>query len=292
MTELTSKLQPHDLSEADRLAYAGALIAIAATDGQIDREELSLWFDLVDQDGLSDEGRQKLRGYLLSPPDFEECLSTLREGSPTVRYALMLGLVDVAFSDGTVTEAEHDFLALAQEGLGVRDDQLQAMEAFTREARLVRERGLGETVAAEALKTAASGLTAVGVPLTAVYFSGVVGFSAAGITSGLAALGLGFGMIPGIGVVIALGAAGFVGVNWLLRRSGQRKKAVAQADRERRAQLVIARLQESINDASVTMQGLQASAEQARVNADAIKALNGRLLTLQQLLASRQAAGS
>jgi DNA-binding transcriptional MerR regulator len=59
----------------------------------------------------------------------------------------------------------------------------------------------------------AANLSAVGVPMTAIYFSGsVIGISAVGITSGLAALGLGgmlifSPMLAGIGVAVLLGVS-------------------------------------------------------------------------------------
>ena len=77
------------------------------------------------------------------------------------------------------------------------------MKRYAEKVRRVRERGIDDNHAADAIKAAVSGMTAVGVPIAAVVYSGsVVGLSAAGITSGLAALGLGLGMVPGIGVAI------------------------------------------------------------------------------------------
>ncbi len=83
------------------------------------------------------------------------------------------------------------------------------------------------------LKKMATGLAqsaaSVGVPLTAVYMSGsVVGLSAAGITSGLAACGLGgvlglSAMVTGIGVLLLLGVATYQGVKYI-SGSGEREK--------------------------------------------------------------------
>lgn len=68
------------------------------------------------------------------------------------------------------------------------------------------------------LGTKAAGL---GIPIAALYLSGsVVGLSAAGITSGLAALGLGgilglSSMVTGVGIVVMLGVATYSGLKWL-----------------------------------------------------------------------------
>ena len=64
--------------------------------------------------------------------------------------------------------------------------------------------------------------SAVGVPVAAVYLSGsVTGLSAAGVTSGLAALGLGgvlglSAMVSGIGVAIIGGVGAYKAVQWVM----------------------------------------------------------------------------
>lgn len=64
--------------------------------------------------------------------------------------------------------------------------------------------------------------TSVGVPVAAVYLSGsVTGLSAAGVTSGLAALGLGgvlglSAMVSGIGVAIVGGVGAYKAVQWVM----------------------------------------------------------------------------
>lgn len=61
--------------------------------------------------------------------------------------------------------------------------------------------------------TLASTAAAVGAPIAAVYISGsVVGLSAAGVTSGLATLGLGMGMTGGLAVLGAVGFLTYTGV--------------------------------------------------------------------------------
>ena len=84
---------------------------------------------------------------------------------------------------------------------------------------------LSDSQIAEAAKAMAGKAAGVGVPVAAIYVSGsVTGLSAAGITSGLAALGLGgilglSSMLTGIGVVIVAGGAAHKGVRWVLSRS-------------------------------------------------------------------------
>lgn len=80
---------------------------------------------------------------------------------------------------------------------------------------------IDDNKAKEILKESSAKLSAVGVPMVALYFSGsVLGFSAAGITSALSALGLGgvlglSSMVTGIGVVILTGVVTYKAVSWI-----------------------------------------------------------------------------
>ena len=165
-------------------------------------------------------------------------------------------------------------------GLPDRDDVKDGMIAYKIAAH-----------AADVAKSAVSGMTAVGIPIAAVVYSGaVVGLSAAGITSGLAALGLGLGMIPGIGVAILLGAGIFVGLNALLDTGNKRKREAHRQERERKAQLATENLQETINHLIDRMNLLQQDAADAKANKEAIRKMNERLTKLQQVLVRRREA--
>jgi hypothetical protein len=71
------------------------------------------------------------------------------------------------------------------------------------------------------------------LPLTALWFAGISGFSAVGITSGLAALAFGAGMIPGIGVIIALGLGTFAGLSHLLGHAKRKREREGRRARQR-----------------------------------------------------------
>ena len=205
---------------------------MAAVDGQMAREELELIYEIVDTEGLPEAVGRRLYAYAVEPPTLGHCLWTVRDAPEAVRHGLMINLVEVAVSDYLLSEAEREALTEAQLLLGIGDQQRAAMMRYAEEVRRIRERGIDDNHAVDAIKTAVSGMTAVGVPITAVVYSGsVAGLSAAGITSGLAALGLGLGMVPGIGVAILIGTAAFVGLNYIFDTgaSGRRSSIVASA---------------------------------------------------------------
>lgn len=285
MTDLSS------LTAQQRLALYGAMFALAAIDGAMDKDEINAIYETLDLDGLSEAQQLTVRGYLVEPPAFAACLEPLAELDEAMRFGVLVMLTEIALADEVVTPEERSALEAARETLRATEAQLAATETFVREARRIRERGLDDSVAAEALMTAASGMTAVGIPIAAVYFSGsVVGLSAAGITSGLAALGIGFGMVPGIGVAILIGTATYFGVRKLLRWSRDNKESVLQADRERRAQLVVQNLQATIDMLVGRISELQDKGRQADQNAAVIAELTRRLRALKSLLAKRAGA--
>jgi hypothetical protein len=265
------------------------LFAMAAIDGSIDKDELKAIFEVVDFDGLSPDSQRVVRGYLLSPPGLAEALAPFREAEETFRFSLMVNLVEVAWANDVVAPEQCQALIEAQEILDVSNAQLVAIDGFVRKVRVVRTRGLNDNYAADVVKSAAAGLPAVGIPIAAVYFSGsVVGLSAAGITSGLAALGLGFGMVPGIGVAIIAGTIVFVGLSQVFDIGGKRKKEKARKEVVRKAQFVIRNLQQMIDTLAEQMRELQKAAADAEANREAIRMLNERMAALKQLIAQRE----
>ncbi len=128
----------------------------------------------------------------------------------------------------------------------------------------------------------------MGTPILVVSYLGISGLSAVGISTGLAAAGLGLGMVPGIGVAALIGAGVFIGVNKLLDTGSERKKEAHQHERERKAQLAIQNLQETINHLVDRMVRLQEDAADAKANKEAIRQMNERLTKLQQVLARRK----
>jgi uncharacterized tellurite resistance protein B-like protein len=285
----TEHLDLKSLPDNQRVAFYGAMFAMAAADGQMQREELELIYETLDTEGLSEEVRRRLYAYAIEPPALQDCLQSLSDASEPARHGLMLNLVEVAVSDYLLPKAEQDALAEAQRRLGIGNVQRAAMQRYAEEVRRIRERGIDDNHAADAIKAAVSGMTAVGVPIAAVVYSGsVVGLSAAGITSGLAALGLGAGMMPGIGVAILIGTAAFVGLNYLFDTGNKRKKEQYRRERERKAQLAMENLQETINHLIDRMARLQGAAADAKANKEAIQLLNERLANLQQILARRR----
>jgi len=281
------------LPEEQRLAFYGALFAIASSDGHFDKDEMDLICGVMDLDGMSDNAKDQVQEYIIEPPNLYGCLRVLSDADDNLRYGVMMNMVDTAWADDDLDSQESKALEMAQTALRISNEQMQAIEEFVKKMREVRARGLDDNQAADAIKTATAGLSAVGVPIAAVYLSGsVIGLSAAGITSGLAALGLGFGMVSGIGIAVLIGAGIFMGASTLMDVGGQQEKERLMVERERKAQLVITNLQGALNKLIERVTSLQTVAANAEANKEAIRVLTEKMRYLQQLVAKRKQAVS
>jgi uncharacterized tellurite resistance protein B-like protein len=282
-------LDPTALSMEDQKAFYGSLFAMAAADDTVEREEMELIFETLDLEGLDEEDRREVHGYLMDPPDFSECLEELRDTDEALRHGLVLNLIEVVIADDLTHEREEEYIAEAQEKLEVSDEQVEEMKNFAQEVKRIRERGIDDDHAKDALKEAAAGMAGVGVPVGAIAFSGTVaGLGAAGITSGLAALALGLGMVPGIGVAILMGSGVYLLLRRLLDIRNQSKKEEYRKERERKTQLAIQNLQETISTLVDQLDDLQEDAANAEANKEAVEKLNDRLRKLKQLLNRRE----
>jgi len=268
------------LPEDQQLASYGAFFAMANADGVIDGSEVVAIFESLDVSNLSDAGQVTVRNYLVSPPDLETCLSALAGASEELRYGVMLRLVEVADADDVVMPGEELALARGRDLLGVSEEQQQAIRQFLQQVAQVRERGIDDDEAKDSLKSAVATMTALGVPSAAIFFSGgVASLGGAGITAGLTALGLGFGIVPGIGMAMLLGATSLMAASWALGIGKQGDRL--RAEEEERGRRLIANLEPTISDLADRVRSLEDTDGPPRE----LERLRKRLRALQRLLA-------
>jgi uncharacterized tellurite resistance protein B-like protein len=164
-------LQTRTLPEPLRVAFYGALFAMAALDQGIDPEEWALIYDQLDTHGLSPAGEERLKGFILSPPRLLECLTFLGRAEEAVRFGTMINLLDVAYADERLADAEAEALDEAAAILLVDPFQVDAMKDFIDALRQIRRAGRGEGAALQAVRVATERLYAAGIPSEAVRFS-------------------------------------------------------------------------------------------------------------------------
>lgn len=246
-----------DMSAEFRVAYLKMAVFLAlADDNEVDAGELAEIQLLMTRLGLPTVARREVWRFLAAPAGSpKDILRELEALAPkgawsVLSLSLLKDLIGVSRRRRTGGEgATDDFVAWVAKQVSVGIDQLALIE----QAVAFDEAVLSGKVKAKQLKVMGSDLAAqagaVGVPLVAIYLSGsVVGLSAAGMTSGLAALGLGglFGlssMVTGIGVVVVVGVGVYKLVRWM---SGSEDRELGEL-RERLIQEVMRQLQATVN---------------------------------------------
>lgn len=203
----------------EKKAYLCVVASIASADNDVSDQEIANLRTLCRKVELSSRARAEVMAAAECPQaaPIKQYLDHLRESD--LRYTLLADMMFLALADRDFSSEERSEVAQIAMVLGINSEQVKAIEEYVRA--YLDLKGDASTTPEE-LKQATgdvlAGLAAAGVPVAAVAVSGTVwGLSTAGIISGLTALGLGFGLAPGLGVVVAIGVASFFGVRWLFR---------------------------------------------------------------------------
>jgi len=186
----------------------------------------------------------------------------------------------------------------------IEDKQLEVIEqGIINDEKIMRGEVKDQQIINNA-KDLSANASAVGLPIAAIYMSGsVTGLSAAGLTSGLATLGLGgvlglSSMVTGIGVVVIGGVGVYKGVKWLTggsERSKTQKREIIIQGIIRNNQKTINNLAEDVNyfaklvvdvalEAEFNKQKLNKLGRELNVFSQAIKTLSEKGLNLEEVL--------
>lgn len=220
-----------DMEMGIRIAYVKIVCNIAFVDDQIiDPKEYSEITSLIVRNEIDNEGRFTLRSYVTDISLIENddsLLEYLKQKTPEgsfdlLRKSLFKDLLYIfKLKNSLLDWKQSAYLNSIKEKLEVSDEQVLLMvDAIKNDEDILNNRK-NDTEIVKTMKDLVSKASAVGVPLAAIYFSGsVIGMSAAGLTSGLAALGfggvLGFSsMVTGIGVAVLLGVGTYQGIKHL-----------------------------------------------------------------------------
>lgn len=177
--------------------------------------------------------------------------NTVNSSKEALQFSLIKDILRIAkCTDDELQPREIEFINGIAQRYNITKEQVE----FLDEAIILDKKILsGEVKDSEiinGMKDLAANAGAVGVPVLAVYMSGsAVGLSAAGITSGLASLGLGgvlglSSMVTGIGVAVLIGVGAYKGIRWIT--GGSERDKIKQ--REFLIQEAIKNNQETINN--------------------------------------------
>jgi hypothetical protein len=219
-----------DMSEELKVAYLKVIVNMTySDDGEVDKDEFAQILLLMTRLEFSPESRFILRDYITSLGELD-CLDTLiktidESCSPSHNKSVKISLVKDLFSVFmSVNNGSHENFAFFKDNnhlFNVSDQEVElVIEALKLDFKMLND-DFSDDALTRGMKELSAKAGAVGVPLAAVYLSGsVVGMSAAGLTSGLATLGLGgalgfSSMATGIGVAVLLGVGAYKGIKHL-----------------------------------------------------------------------------
>lgn len=226
-TEERQIIPLEDMDEAVKLAYLKIIVNMAyADDSKLDQKELSEMFLLMNRMALTQETRFSLRAYMFDLEKLEGIeilLQNLNNEIPsgqvkTVHISLVKDLVNIYFSTKDRNLSNFKFLQENRELFQITNDDLELIVMALETDYKLLDDNISDDKMTAAFKELSAKAAAVGTPLAAVYLSGsVIGMSAAGMTSGLAMLGMGgvlglSSMATGIGVAVLLGVGAYKGV--------------------------------------------------------------------------------
>ncbi|MBP4042942.1 hypothetical protein J9885_17295 [Aeromonas sp. SrichE-2G] len=219
-----------EMSEELKVAYLKVIVNMAySDDGEVDKDEFSQILLLMTRLELSSESRFVLREYITTAGVLESLESLIQKIDDTcppshnksVKISLVKDLFSVFMS---VNDGQHDNFSFFKDNnylFNVSDDEVELIIAALKLDFKMLSDDFSDDALTHGMKELGAKAAAVGVPLAAVYLSGsVVGMSAAGLTSGLATLGLGgvlgfSSMATGIGVAVLLGLGAYKGIKHL-----------------------------------------------------------------------------
>lgn len=262
-----------------KLAYVKIIVNMAIdNDGVISVEEYSQILSLIARLNFSSEQRIILRAYMTldasatnRPLDENlDLIQDIKDNCPIgnerlIFISLIKDLINIYKSVSNESISESKFISNIKTLLNLKDDEINIVEMAIENDRMI----LNEEVTDDTLKKNIEELVAkagaVGVPIAAVYMTGsVAGLSAAGISSGLAALGLGgvlgfSSMVTGIGVAILIGVGVYKGTMHLtgsgeIQKSKRREFLLQEVLKQN--QRTISILIEDINYISARIQDL------------------------------------
>ncbi|WP_164270555.1 hypothetical protein [Stenotrophomonas sp. B1-1] len=258
-----------DMAESLKVAY----LKIAVNAAYENRQELghkvfAELMLLMTRLNLSEESRMAVRVYIAASDQrelVEKLVADLEHACPDgqihlVHVSLVKELINLNHCMTGRYRDQFAFLDLHQQLFRVSAADIELVVLAIKSEHDMLKEDVTDDQLTETMKLLSAKAAAVGTPLAAVYLSGsVIGMSAAGMTSGLATLGLGgilglSSMATGIGVAVLIGVGTYAGIRKLtganeLTRFKRRGLMLAEVIKQ--TQLTLSLLVSDIN--SVTL---------------------------------------
>jgi uncharacterized membrane protein YkvA (DUF1232 family) len=156
-------------SDEDTLAFFAVLFGVAAIDGKIDEDELSIILSSPEAEKLSVEEKKKLQSYSCKPPSLEESIKKLSKANQELKFGLIFYILNLVWIDGVVTSEEEQAIKIVQQELEINNLQVKAIKGFI--DILAKTRNEQGQEIAEEVKIAIERMKKVGIPIEALAYS-------------------------------------------------------------------------------------------------------------------------
>lgn len=222
----------------------------------IDSMEYSEIISLVARIDLEKSYRLRLRQYMCSNFEIVDTFDLIDYLNKNVvgnfdvlKQSLMKDILYIHKRKECNDVYSNEFITNLKQSFNIADEQIEVIiDAIKRDEDIIKLRMKDDQIK-KSFKELVASAGAVGIPMAALYFSGsVVGLSAVGITSGLAALGMGgvlgfTSMATGVGALIAIGMVSYTG----LKKVTGLKDLENNSQREAMLQAIIKNSQQALN---------------------------------------------
>ncbi|OQY88005.1 MAG: hypothetical protein B6D38_10995 [Anaerolineae bacterium UTCFX1] len=214
MSEEQKKYPLEEYSESEQIAYLSILSAVCYADKEFGDKEKRQLDMLLEYIKISDVGKAKIYSSVFNL-QHEDKLANLEAikilGNTELKYTLISDLCLFALVDSKFTDEEYQYILSIGEVLGITQEQVDSIKSIQENLDRIKDIPSNSEKFRHVIKESVATLAGVGVPIGAIAASGsYFGLSAAGISSGLAFLGAGFGMLAGAVVVVPAIAIGTV----------------------------------------------------------------------------------
>jgi len=200
-------------NETEKISYLSIVSRVCCVDGTIRSEEAQAIEILINKLWVSSSGKANVMQAAFSQanwcPDADNVISL---NDQEVGYSCISDACFVALADGNMNGSETQYIDDIGRYFKISSDKISGIIQIQEKLKQLKEIPPDSAQFRDMFRDISATAGSIGVPLAAVCVSGVWGLSAAGITSGLAALGslVGGGMLAGaIAVVPALAIGGW-----------------------------------------------------------------------------------
>lgn len=207
-----------DYPEVERVDYLSIVASLAAADGKITDNEISKIREFCETIEIGDIGISLIIAAVENPSVVDLHTILPRLAQTDLKFTLLADMLFMAHADGICCTDEQKEINKIAAMLQIAPEQIEVVNKYVETVleAASKKRKHSDADWKRIGSDIASLLASAGVPLGAVAIAGTV--FGKGITSGLAALGMGLGVTTGLGVAVSLGVGSYFGVRWLCNK--------------------------------------------------------------------------